>query len=349
MTDRLRIAQIAPIAGPVLRDSGGAIEQIVWLLTEDLVRRGHEVTLFATGESRTSAALHATYPRDYEHEDLSDWRFHETLHVAAAFERAVDFDLIHSHDYHYALPFTRLTQTPVVHTYHVLPNEDHARCFARYREAHVVALSRYQRRSFRRSESVAVVPHGIDTAAFPFKRRGGDYLLFLGRMTGRKGPVHAIRLARSAGMRLVLAGELEDEEFFEKSVSPLVDGRQVEYAGAVHGARRNALLAGAAALLYPIREPEPFGLVVVEALACGTPVLALKRGAVPELIEPGVTGFYANDLGSLAGHLPAALALDRSRIRREAVARFDYHRMTDDYLRLYRRVILPAELRRLAG
>ena len=122
MTDLLRIAQIAPIAGPVRRDSAGSIEQIVWLLTDELVRRGHDVTLFATGESRTSGTLHATYARGYEHEDLSDWRFHEMMHVAAAFERAEDFDIIHSHDYHYALPFTRLTRTPIVHTYHVLPN-----------------------------------------------------------------------------------------------------------------------------------------------------------------------------------------------------------------------------------
>src|SRR5262249_15998004 len=163
-------------------------------------------TLFATGDSQTSAALRAVYPRGYEEDEgLRDWRAHETLHAAAAFEQGGAFDVIHSHAYHFALPFTRLVSKPVVHSYHILPNEDIARAYARYREAYVVGFSHYQRGHFKGSPNVAVVHHGIDTDAFPFGRGRGDYLLFLGRVIPEKGPVEAIRLARQAGMRLGLA------------------------------------------------------------------------------------------------------------------------------------------------
>jgi glycosyltransferase involved in cell wall biosynthesis len=341
MVKRLRIAQVAPIAAPVKPGSTRSIEQLVFLLTEELVRRGHDVTLFATGDSQTSAALRAVYPRGYEDDDgLWSWEFHEALHAAAAFERAGEFDVIHSHVYHFALPFTRLTATPVVHSYHVLPDDDVSAAYARYPEAHVVAISRYQRRFFPGRGDAAVVHHGIETAAFPFNPVRGEYLFFLGQMTPSKGPDKAIRLARAAGMRLVLAGPLEEEheDFFRREVGPHLDGRRAEYVGPVGVARRNELLAGAAALLYPLDDPEPFGLVMVEAMACGTPVAALRLGAVPEVVEDGVTGHHAPDLESLAARLPLTLALDRARVRRRAVERFDYRRMTEDYLAVYRRL-----------
>ena len=183
MSKRLRLAQVAPLANPVTGNSTGSIEQLVWMLTEELVRRGHAVTLFASGDSQTSAQLRAAYPRGYEDDDeLWNWRFHEAMHVAQAFEAAGDFDVLHSHVYHYALPFTRLVRTPTVHSYHVLPDEDIARVFGRYPDAHVVAISHYQRKVFPDNPDVAVVHHGIDTRAFPFNPEPGDYLLFLGRI-----------------------------------------------------------------------------------------------------------------------------------------------------------------------
>ncbi len=338
MTERLRIAQLAPLASPVTPDGGGSIEQLVSLLTEELVRRGHEVTLFAPGDSRTSARLHALYPRGYEEDDdLWNWRLHESLHTAAAFERAGDFDVIHSHNYYFALPFTRLVSTPVVHTYHILPNADVVRCFARYPEARVVAVSEYQRQVFQGGPGVPVVYHGIDTDAFPFSPRRGDYLLYLGRVMPDKGPREAIGLARRAGMRLLLAGPAEPD-YYHSAIAPLVDGREVEYVGGVGPAERNRLLAGAAALLYPLRQPEPFGLVLVEAMACGSPVAAVGLGAVPEVVADGVTGYHAADAEALLERLPAVLALDRGRVRQEAVRRFDYRRMVDGYLEVYWRL-----------
>jgi glycosyltransferase involved in cell wall biosynthesis len=266
------------------------------------------------------------------------------MHAAAAFERAEEFDVIHSHVYHFALPFTRLVTTPAVHSYHILPDGDVARSYARYPEAHVVAISCYQRRLFKGGAAAAVVYHGIDTDLFPFRPRGGDHLAFLGQVTPDKGPDKAVRLARRVGMRLVLAGPLasEDRAFFSREIEPLLGAGEVEYVGPVNAGRRNELLGGAAALVYPLNSPEPFGLVMVEAMACGTPVAALGLGAVPEIVEDGVTGYHAPDLEALAERVPAAVALDRARVRQRAVARFDYRRMTDDYLAVYRRLAAPA-------
>ena len=340
MGERLRIAQVAPVASRVVKESGGSIEQLVWLLTEELVRRGHEVTLFATGDSRTSAALDAAYPAGYDdcNTGVSDWRFRETMHAASAFAQANRFDIIHTHVYHYALPFTRFVATPVVQTYHVMPEDDIIAEYARHPEVHVAAISQYQKDALSGITNSSVVHHGIDTDTFPFRAERGEYLLFLGRIIPRKGPEHAIRLARTAGMRLVIAGGGE-EDYLRASIAPFVDGRTVEYVGHVGARERNRLLRSAAALLFPTVVPEPFGLVMIEAMACGVPVVALDCGPVPEIVDHGVTGFYADDLARLQAYIPAALLLDRARIRGHTIARFDYRRMVSDYEAVYRRVI----------
>lgn len=348
--ERLRIAQIAPLAHPVRRDVGSSIEHLIWLLTEELIRRGHQVTLFAAGESETSAELHAVYPQDYHRgfADMWNWEFHEWLHVAAAFERASDFDIIHSHAYHAALPFTRLVDAPVVHTYHIVPDADILRCYARYPEARLVAVSHYHRRKFKGIAEVAVIYNGVDVDAFPFNPEPGDYLFFLGHLIPKKGAVEAIRIARRLGMRLIMAGQGKGE-YFESEVRPLIDGRLIEHIGPVGVAERNELLSGAGALLFPITSAEPFGLVVAEAMACGTPVAAFDRCAAPELIEPGVTGYYGSDIESLAPLVPAALRLDRGRVRQEASIRFNHRRMVDDYEALYDQIAATWRTRNAGG
>jgi len=342
MAERLRIALIAPIAGPTALDRGSSIEYLTALLAEELARRGHRVTLFATGDSRTSAALHATYSRGYEHDGgLWNWEFHEIMHAAAAFERAAEFDLIHSHAYHSALPFTRLVPIPVVHTYHIVPDDDVLACYARYPEVQLVAVSQWHAGTFAGAPRLTVVPNGVDVAAFPFGA-GGDDLLFLGHLIPKKGAAEAIHVARRAGRRLVMAGRARpdrDGGYFRAEIEPHLDGRNVAWVGPVAVPERNALLAGAAALLFPSTTKEPFGLVMIEAMACGTPVAALDRCAVREVVEPGVSGIWAADVDRLAARLPEAIALDRAGVRRAVAARFDGRRMVDAYEALYRRLV----------
>lgn len=338
MAERLRIAVISPIADPVAPETGSSIEHLVWLLSEEFVRRGHEVTLFATGDSKTSARLRATYGRGYHHDyGLWSYELHEIMNASAAFEAASGFDIIHSHAYHYALPFTRLTDTPTVHTHHIDPDKDILKLYAARPEAHLTAVSHHHRGKFGGFPDVPVIYNGVDVESFPLGSGSGGYLLFLGHLIEKKGPVEAIEVARRAGMKLVMAGHAGD--YYREKVEPLVDGERVEYVGAVGAGERNELLKNAAALVFPINHSEPFGLVMVEAMACGTPVLAAERCAVPEVVEPGVTGHYAPDIASLAELAPETAALDRGRVRREAERRFDHRRMADEYEGLYRRII----------
>lgn len=322
---------------PIEPGAGDSIEQLVCLLTDELVSRGHEVTLFATGDSRTTARLSSVYEHGYDRdEELWDWYFHETLNAAAAFERAGEFDVIHCHDYHFALPFSWTTSTPSVHTYHVQMNPDVLAAYARYPQVCVVAVSEFQRSQLTELANVTVIPHGIDTDAFPFGADGGGHLLFLGRMIEDKGPHEAIRVAHELDMPLVMAGP--GGHHFDTEVAPHVDGKRVRHVGPVNVEQRNELLASASALLFPVLYPEPFGLVTIEAMACGTPVAATRLGAVPEIVDEGVTGSLAESAAGLAEATTRALALDRARVRRRAVERFDYHRMVDAYSELYGRV-----------
>ena len=347
MSERLRIAQVAPIAGRVRPGASSSIEHVVSLLTEELVARGHDVTLFATGESETSARLSSIYRRGYNDDPaLWEWTFHELLHVAAAVERADDFDVIHSHVYHFALPFTRLVRTPIVHTYHVLANEDVVRGYGRYPETTLVAISEFQRSQVAELPHVPVVHHGVDVDSFPFGADPGDHLNFLGELSWEKGAAQAIELARAAGRRLVVAGR--KTERYDERLDGLLREPHVEFVGAVKPPERDELLAGAAALVYPIHLPESFGLVPVEAMSCGTPVLALGIGAVPELVEDGVTGFVRSDLDSLTAAAADIDRLDRATVRARTRARFDHRRMASDYEVLYARLAARSRHRRSA-
>jgi glycosyltransferase involved in cell wall biosynthesis len=316
---------------------GESVEQLVSLLTEELVRRGHEVALFATGDSETSADLRFLFEHGYEYdEELWDWQFTESMHVSAAYAQAADFDVIHSHSYHFALPLTPFVAIPNVQTHHVEMSPAIIREYRRCSEVHLVVASRFQGRHFDGRRNLHLIHHGIDTEAFPVGDGAGGYLLFLGRMIRDKGPAKAVEVAQAADMPLVLAGPAEDH--FDDEVAPLIDGRQITYVGRVEPQERDRLLAGAAALVYPLLYPEPFGLVMAEAMACGTPVVAPNVGAVPEIVEPGLTGYLADSVDGLAALIPRALELDRRRIRERARERFGFARMVDDHETLYLRL-----------
>jgi glycosyltransferase involved in cell wall biosynthesis len=340
----LRIAEIAPVGTPVRRGVGESVEQLVALLCDGLVERGHEVTLFATGDSETSAELRSLWDRGYEFDDeLWDWQFAEYSHACFAYAQAKEFDVVHCHSYHYGLPFAPFSDIPNVHTHHVEMDPQVIAMYERLGQIHIVVVSRYQARSFNGYPRVELIPHGIETDSFPFQERPGDYLLFLGRMIEDKGPREAIQVARAAGMPLVLAGPRE--EGFEEHVAPWLDGDRVTYLGRVEPPQRDRLLAGAAALVYPLLYPEPFGLVPIEAMACGTPVVGVDIGAVPELVEQGVTGYLAPSWDQLAPLIPRALELDRAKVRARTRERFDYRRMVGQHEALYRRLVSEAPRR----
>jgi glycosyltransferase involved in cell wall biosynthesis len=329
------------VGSEVRRGVGESVEQLVALLCDGLVERGHEVTLFATGDSETTADLRFLFERGYEYDqDLWDWQFTESLHVGHAYSQADEFDVIHCHSYHFGLPFVPFVRTPNVHTPHVQMEPGVISAYHRQSHVQLVVVSEFQAGTYAARPNVELIPHGIDTSAFPFSEVGGDYLLFLGRMIKDKGPLEAIEIARRAGMPLVLAGP--ETEWFTSHVAPQVDGEQITYVGRVQPAQRDRLLAGAGALVYPLLWPEPFGLVPVEAMACGTPVLATSIGAVPELVEPGVSGYLADSWQGIADLVPLALELDRRVIRARAIERFDYELMVDRHEALYRRMVQSA-------
>jgi glycosyltransferase involved in cell wall biosynthesis len=335
----LRVAHVGPVAMALPPKGSGSVELMTWLLTEGLVRRGIDVTLFATAGTTTSARLHATFEQGYcENPDMWPWELYEMLNLAAAVERAREFDLIHYQAAYYpmSLSFARLSPTPIVQTLHHSPSPGEVALWSRYPEIPFVAISGEQERLLQGVTIAGTVLHGIDTGAFAFRAVPDDYLLFLGRFTEGKGVLQAIEIARQVGLRLILAAP--EVDYYREHVRPHVDGERIVYAGEVGHDEKVRLCGGARALLYPVQSGEPFGLVLAEAMACGTPVAALDRGAVREVVDEGLTGRIFADEAALAAGLPEVFALDRAAVRRRAIARFGIDRMVDDYIAVYERL-----------
>jgi glycosyltransferase involved in cell wall biosynthesis len=261
------------------------------------------------------------------------------LNLAAAVERAAEFDIIHYEAAYYpmSLAFARLSKTPIIQTLHHSPSAAEVKLWSRYPEAPFVAISEEQKRLLEGVNVVDVVLHGIDTDNFTFSDRPDDYLLFLGRFTDGKGVLQAIEIARRVGMRLILAAA--EDDYYREKVAPYVDGRRVVYHGEADYPTKVKLYGGARALLYPIQAREPFGLVLAEAMACGTPVAALDKGAVREVVDDGVTGMVYGDLEQMVNGLPRVFDLDRRRVRERAVQRFGVDRMVKEYLRVYEQIV----------
>jgi glycosyltransferase involved in cell wall biosynthesis len=328
----VKIALVSTLCTSVPPVRSGSVELIVGLLDAELTKRGHDVTVFAAADSEPAGDLVSVVEKGY-HDDTSiwDWQLAELVQLGHVFERADEFDVIASHVYIYALPFTRLVHTPTVHTFHIGPTPDFVRFCRLYPEGEFVLVSEFQRTLFPDQPVAAVVPNGIDTSAFPVGERPGEYLAYIGAFSAKKGSLEAIRAARSAGVPIRLAGP--DSEYFREAIVPEL-GPGVEYVGEVDHAGKVELLANALAMIFTPRWLEACPLVVLESMACGTPVLATSNGPIPELIEPPIGGLYVAD-GDLEPALENVARLDRAAVRAHAVERFDVTRMTDDYLRLF--------------
>jgi glycosyltransferase involved in cell wall biosynthesis len=338
MREGMRIAMLSPVAWRTPPRHYGPWERVVSLLTEGLVARGVDVTLFATADSETSARLHAVCPRGYEEDPTIVPKVWECLHIAEVFEHAGEFDLIHSHFDFLPLTYSRLVKTPVLTTIHGFSSAGILPVYRRYGDrTFYVSISDADRHPDLRY--MATIHHGIDLESFTFRAERGDYLLFFGRIHADKGVREAIEIAKRAGFPLVMAGIVQDVDYFRKEVEPLIDGSRVRYPGSVGPALRNELLGGAAALLHPIQFDEPFGLSVVEAMACGTPVIAFQRGSMPELIQHGVNGFLVSDIDGAVDGVQRVGKIRREECRRWVEERFTAARMVDDYLRVYRMVV----------
>ena len=341
MTLRLRIAHVGPVATTIPAPKNGSVELVTALLTDGLVELGHDVTLFCTGSTRTKAKLHARFPVGYAEDPhgLWPWEMVELMNLAAACERSRDFDLIHYQGMYYpmSLAFSRVVPIPIVQTLHHQPHASQVAMWRNYREAHFVAISQYQAAALQGFESVTTIMHGLDLANFEFGADPGDYLVFLGRLTAGKGVLEAIEVAREVHSRLLIAAP--DNDYYHREIARHVDGEWVQYLGELDFEAKTRLLAGARALLYPVQEGEPFGLVLVEAMACGTPVLALRKGAVGEIVRDGVSGYAFDTLAELIAGVPQAYALDRAAIRAHAQQHFDAVRMVREYEALYTRLV----------
>ena len=336
----LRIALVGPVAQSIPPARSGSIETVTAMLADGLAARGHDVTLFATASSTTEARLHAVFADGYNHDaDLWPWELCELLNLAAAVERAAAFDLIHYQAEYapLALACTRTTPIPVVQTLHHAPSTAEVALWSRYPEAPFVAVSHAQADLLTGLNVAGTIHHAVDPGVFRYRPNPDDYLLFLGRFTSGKGVLEAVEAARRTGHRLVLAAA--ENEYYRTAVAPLVDGDRVVHAGEADQPTKVALLQGARALLYPLQAAESFGLVLIEAMMCGTPVAALDRGAVRELLDEGRTGHAYASLDALARGLGAVLALDRRQVRARALERFRPERMVDAHIDLYRRIV----------
>ncbi len=334
----LRVAMLAPIAWRTPPRHYGPWERVTSLLTEGLVARGVEVTLFATGDSLTAGKLQSVVPHGYEEDPEIDAKVAEALHIASVFEQAESFDIIHNQFDFFPLSYSRLVKTPVVTTIHGFSSDLIKPVYRRY-NGHVSYVSISDADRDPGLDYVATIYHGIDIERFTFNKTGGDYLLFFGRIHPDKGAAEAIRIARESDRKLKMAGIIQDEDYFRREVEPFIDNRHVEYLGSVGPDRRDGLLGGAFALLHPIDFDEPFGLSIVEAMACGTPTIAYARGSMPELIRDGVDGLLVGGTEEGIDAVARVREIDRVACRKTAEERFTVDRMVDDYLRTYRTIL----------
>jgi glycosyltransferase involved in cell wall biosynthesis len=340
----MRIAQVAPLWERVPPPGYGGIELVVGLLTDELVRRGHEVTLFASGDSISLAKLESVHPRALRLDPtVKECSVYEMLQLSRVYQQGEQFDIIHSHVGYPALLYASMVKTPTVHTLHGIFTPDNEKMFTHAKNQPYVSISDAQREPRLELNCVATVYNGIDISSHKFHPQPEEppYLAFLGRISPEKGPHLAIAIAKQAGWCLKMAGKVDvvDVEYFEREVKPLIDGKQIQYLGEANHTEKNALMGGAVATLFPITWREPFGLVMVESMAAGTPVIAFKLGSTTEVISHGKSGFLCDNIEECASAITKAAELDRYAIRQYVTNRFGVQQMADGYEAVYRQIV----------
>lgn len=340
----MKILQIAPLWETVPPRAYGGTEAVVHVLVEQLVRLGHEVTLCASGDSQTSARLEACLPYSLRTAELENKSVYSWQHAVLSLKHGPDYDIVHNHAGEEVMALAHLVpDVPILTTMHCLVTRDTQFVWDRY-PGHYNTISRSQ---YQMMPAVAggtyagVVHNGIDVASFPFQADKNDHLLFLSRISPEKGPELAVEVARLTGKKLILAGKVDtyDQEFFDTTIAPLIDGDQIVFFGEADAAQKRELYRNASCVLMPITWEEPFGLVLAEAQACGTPVITFNRGAAAEIVRDGVTGFVVDTVEQMAAAVPRLPEIDPMACRRHVESQFDGHAMAAGYLRMYESIL----------
>lgn len=344
----MKIAQIAPLWIPVPPYTYGGTELVVSWITEELVKRGHEVTLFASGDSKTSARLIPIWPK-------SLWRAH--LHAPHAIfslmyrkilEMQDEFDIIHDHCEFYTAPYSKFLKPPIVSTIHHPMYEEIIALFKKFPNINYVAISKNQRKSAPGVNFVKTIYHGLPLEEYPFNPHPKDYLLWLSKITPEKGPAEAIEIAKEAGEKLILSGPILPGygDYFDYRIKPLIDGKQIQFVGVADFQKKIDLFSNAKAFIYPVKRPEPFGLVVIESMACGTPVIAYKRGAMEEIIQNGKTGFLVSNKEEALEALKKIDKIKRIDCRKHIAKKFNLKTMVNKYEALYYKILKEKDEKR---
>ena len=339
----MQIAMLSPIAWRTPPRHYGPWENVASLLTEGLVSSGHDVTLFATADSQTSGTLHAVCPKGYEEDRSLIPKVWECLHISELFDHAGEFDIIHNNFDFLPLTYTGLTTTPVVTTIHGFSSPGIIPVYKKYnKKVFYVSISDADRSS--ELDYIKTIHHGIDIRQFDYQPAPDDTLLFFGRIHNDKGARQAIEIAGASNKKLIMAGIIQDQEYYDRYVLPHIDNERVVYMGSVGPVERNRLLGNACALLHPIQFDEPFGLSVIESMACGTPVIAFNRGSMPELIENNKNGFLADKLDEAIEAVARIKEIDRTTCRRHVERHFTVDRMVDKYIQVYEMILQDSHL-----
>ena len=334
----MRIAMLSPIAWRTPPRHYGPWENVTSLLTEGLVACGHDVTLFATADSQTSATLHGVCPQGYEENRALIPKVWECLHISELFEHADEFDIIHNHFDYLPLTYSSLTPTPLVTTIHGFSSPGILPVYQKYNgRVFYVSISDSDRAP--QLDYIKTIHHGIDITQFDFQPNADDTLLFFGRIHPDKGTRQALDIARASGKQLILAGIIQDQAYYDQFIAPHIDDDKVIYIGSVGPDQRNRLLGRAGALLHPIQFDEPFGLSVIESMACGTPVIAFGRGSMPEVIQNGKSGFLVKTVAEAVEAVARIDTIERAYCRRRVEKHFTAERMVREYIQVYEMIL----------